>query len=229
MLPASWVERPSRSSGGPTGGAHRRDGRVCRGAGGQRSHRRLPPLPDPRRPAHHPGAQGALPGLTLAYGVGDGANNMAPPICSVGPLPVFTCGSARPAYQPKPEILARAQQIAAEQGGSITITDDPIAAVLGADVVATDTWCRWDRRASSTPARARRALCEVLGDDRPDGAGRARCHLPALSAGLPRLRGGGRGDRRTPVGGVGRVEENRLHAQKAVLSWLVEQHRDAVR
>ena len=50
------------------------------------------------------------------------------PTCSVGPLPVHGIGTPT-AYQPKPEILARAQQIAAEQGGSITITDDLIAAV----------------------------------------------------------------------------------------------------
>ena len=34
--------------------------------------------------------------------------------------------------------MARAQAIAAEQGGSVLVTDDPVAAVAGADVVTTD-------------------------------------------------------------------------------------------
>ena len=47
------------------------------GAGDQRAHRRLPPVPAARRPADDPAGASAAPhGRTLAY-VGDGANNMA--------------------------------------------------------------------------------------------------------------------------------------------------------
>jgi ornithine carbamoyltransferase len=44
------------------------------------------------------------------------------------------------AYQPHPDVEALARIIAAEQGGSITLTTDPRAAVVGADAVYTDVW-----------------------------------------------------------------------------------------
>ena len=43
-------------------------------------------------------------------------------------------------FQPSPEVLERAGEIAAETGGSVRWTDDPAAAADGADVLVTDTW-----------------------------------------------------------------------------------------
>ena len=133
------------------------------------------------------------------------------------------------AYQPKPEILARAQQIAAEQGGSITITDDPIAAVLGADVVATDTWVSMGqegeldtRKGEASPFAKFSVTTDLMGQAAPDAIF-LHC-LPAYrgyEVAAEVIDG--------PQSVVWDESENRLHAQKAVLSWLVEQHRDAVR
>lgn len=83
---------------------------------------------------------GTTQGITLAY-LGDGANNMANSYLLGG----VTAGmhvriGAPEGYQPDAEVVARARSIAASTGGAVTITSDPVAAVNQADVVATDTW-----------------------------------------------------------------------------------------
>ena len=84
--------------------------------------------------------KGRLAGLTLAY-VGDGANNMAASYLLGGALAGLHVRIGAPAgFRPSAEVLARAERVAAGTGGSVTVVDDPTAAVTGADVVATDTW-----------------------------------------------------------------------------------------
>src|SRR5690606_14680346 len=43
-------------------------------------------------------------------------------------------------YHPRADIVADAERIATETGGSVTVMTDPVAAVQGADAVITDTW-----------------------------------------------------------------------------------------
>lgn len=82
---------------------------------------------------------GDIKSLCLAY-VGDG-NNVAHSL-------LLTCaclGSAiriatPPGYEPNPEILADALEIARQTGASIEVLTDPFAAVKGADAVYTDAW-----------------------------------------------------------------------------------------
>ncbi|MDP2233565.1 MAG: ornithine carbamoyltransferase, partial [Actinomycetota bacterium] len=82
---------------------------------------------------------GGLAGRTLAY-VGDG-NNMAHTYLEAGALTGMHVRIAAPAgYGPSAAIVERAMRIAASTGAVLEITSDPIAAVTGADVVATDTW-----------------------------------------------------------------------------------------
>lgn len=173
--------------------------------------------------------RGPLPGLTLAY-VGDGANNMAHSYLLGGALAGLHVRIGTPAaYQPEADILARAQQLAAEQGGSITVTDDPELAVRGADAVATDTWVSMNQKSEKD---------ERIGADSPFAPFAVTSELMALADPeavflhcLPAYRGievaaeviDG------PQSVVWDESENRLHAQKAVLSWLVEQHRNGRR
>jgi ornithine carbamoyltransferase len=173
--------------------------------------------------------KGALAGLTLAY-VGDGGNNMSHSYLLGGATAGLHVRIGTPAaYQPKPEILSRAREIAQTQGGSVTITDDPVAAVLGADVVATDTWVSMGqegeqetRKGEASPFAKFSVTAELMAH-----ADEAAIFLHCL----PAYRGyevaaeviDG------PQSVVWDESENRLHAQKAVLAWLVEQHRDAVR
>jgi len=50
-------------------------------------------------------------------------------------------------YMPNPEIVALAQQYAAESGGSVTVMHDPKEAIAGVDVVYTDTWASMGQEA----------------------------------------------------------------------------------
>ena len=162
---------------------------------------------------------GPLPGRTLAY-LGDGANNMAHSYLLGGATAGMHVRVAAPSgYQPDPGIVAAAQRIAAETGGSAAVVDDPALAVKGADVLATDVWVSMGQQ--DAPAR-REALAPFQVSDEllalaADGAIVLHC-LPAhrgeeITAGV--IDG--------PASAVWDQAENRLHAQKALLAWLLEQ------
>jgi len=162
---------------------------------------------------------GPLPGRVLTY-LGDGANNMARSYLLGG----ATAGmhvrvAAPPGYQPDPGIVAAAQRIAAETGGSAAVVDDPALAVKGADVLATDVWVSMGQQDASARREAL-APFQVSGEllaQAADGAIVLHC-LPAhrgeeITAGV--IDG--------PASAVWDQAENRLHAQKALLAWLLEQ------
>ncbi|HTB55372.1 MAG TPA: ornithine carbamoyltransferase [Trebonia sp.] len=162
---------------------------------------------------------GPLPGRSLAY-LGDGANNMANSYLLGGATAGMHVRVAAPnGYQPDPGIVAAAQRIAAETGGSAAVVGDPALAVKGADVLATDVWVSMGQQ--DAPAR-RQALApfQVSGELlalAADGAIVLHC-LPAhrgeeITAGV--IDG--------PASAVWDQAENRLHAQKALLAWLLEQ------
>jgi ornithine carbamoyltransferase len=162
---------------------------------------------------------GPLPGRALAY-LGDGANNMAHSYLLGGATAGMHVRVAAPSgYQPDPGIVAAAQRIAAQTGGSAAVVDDPALAVKGADVLATDVWVSMGQQ----DAQARRealAPFQVSGELlalAADGAIVLHC-LPAhrgeeITAGV--IDG--------PASAVWDQAENRLHAQKALLAWLLEQ------
>jgi ornithine carbamoyltransferase len=163
--------------------------------------------------------RGPLPGRALAY-LGDGANNMAHSYLLGGATAGMHVRVAAPdGYQPDPGIVAAAQRIAAETGGSAAVVGDPALAVKGADVLATDVWVSMGQQ--DAPAR-RQALApfQVSGELlalAADGAIVLHC-LPAhrgeeITAGV--IDG--------PASAVWDQAENRLHAQKALLAWLLEQ------
>lgn len=81
---------------------------------------------------------GSLQGKTLTY-LGDG-NNMAHSLLLGGALTGLNVRIAAPAgYEPEPEIVRQAREIAADKS-EIVVTQDAIAAVEGAQVVYTDVW-----------------------------------------------------------------------------------------
>jgi ornithine carbamoyltransferase len=162
---------------------------------------------------------GPLPGRALAY-LGDGANNMAHSYLLGGATAGMHVRVAAPdGYQPDPGIVAAAQRIAAETGGSAAVVGDPALAVKGADVLATDVWVSMGQQ--DAPARQQAlAPFQVSGELlalAADGAVVLHC-LPAhrgeeITAGV--IDG--------PASAVWDQAENRLHAQKALLAWLLEQ------
>lgn len=163
--------------------------------------------------------RGRLAGLSLAY-VGDGANNVAHSYLLAGALAGLHLRIGAPAeFQPNPEIVARAETLAAESGGSVWVTDSATEAVAGADVVATDTWVSMgnetDGRDRSTPFTAYAVTTDLLA-----GAPNAivlHC-LPAhrgaeIAADV--LDG--------PRAVVWDEAENRRHVQKALLAFLLDE------
>ena len=162
---------------------------------------------------------GPLAGRTLAY-LGDGANNMAHSYLLGGVTAGMHVRVAAPAgYQPDPAVVARAQQIAAATGGSAAVFDDAAAASKGADVLATDVWVSMGQ--ADHPERISALVPYQINDDLLAAAGPDAIVLHCLPA--------HRGEEITaevidgPASVAWDQAENRLHAQKALLAWLLEQ------
>lgn len=172
--------------------------------------------------ALHRGGVGALAGLTLAY-VGDGANNMAHSYLLGGATAGLHVRIGCPeGFRPDERVVADARRIAASTGGSVTVVPTLAEAVTGADVVATDTWVSMGQEAEATaretpfvPFRLDEAALALAAPD----ALVLHC-LPAyrgkeITAGV--LDG--------PQSVAWDEAEFRLHAQKALLAFLLDARR----
>jgi ornithine carbamoyltransferase len=164
--------------------------------------------------------KGELKGLTLTF-FGDGKSNM-------GHSYVLACATAgmhvRVAspedYAPRDEIVADADRIAAETGGSVALYTDPLEAAAGADIIVTDTWVSMGKEEEKT-ARLRdlgayKVTSETMSLARNDAIF-IHC-LPAdrgYEVDAEVIDG--------PQSVVWDEAENRLHAQKALLVWLLAQ------
>ena len=163
--------------------------------------------------------KGTTAGRKLAY-LGDG-NNMSHSYLLGGVTAGMHVVIASPSsYQPDPQIMADAVRIAAQTGGSASWTEDPVSAVDGADVLATDTWVSMGQEGEAAereaPFVAYAITEQLLAKAQPDAIV-LHC-LPAyrgkeIEAAV--LDG--------PQSAVWDEAENRLHAQKALLTWLLEQ------
>ena len=163
--------------------------------------------------------KGELKGLRLTY-FGDGANNMAHSLMLGG----VTAGidvtvAAPPGFEPNTEFVAAAEQRGQFTGASVTVTADAAKAAAGADVLVTDTWTSMgqeddglDRVAPFTPFQVNAQLLDLADPD----AVVLHC--------LPAHRGQEITDEVIdgPNSAVWDEAENRLHAQKALLVWLLE-------
>jgi ornithine carbamoyltransferase len=165
---------------------------------------------------------GSPAGRSLTY-LGDGANNMAHSYLLGGATAGMHVRIGSPEeYQPDPAVLKRAGEIAAETRGSVQWTVDPAAAVDGADVVATDTWVSMgqeDEYDTRVAPFLPYAVDEAAVSRAADGAVVLHC-LPAYRGkeiAAEVIDG--------PQSAVWDEAENRLHAQKALLVWLLEKAR----
>ena len=161
--------------------------------------------------------KGKLAGLTLSY-VGDAANNMAHSYLLGGASAGMQVRIGGPsAYHPDPAVVADARRIASDTGGSITVTADPQAAFDGADVVATDTWVSMGQESDQ-----RGDVFAPFAVD-ADAMQHAASDAIVLHC-LPAYRG--KEIAADVIDGKQSVvwdeAENRLHAQKALLTWLLE-------
>jgi ornithine carbamoyltransferase len=164
-----------------------------------------------------------LAGLTLAY-VGDGANNMAHSYLLGGSLAGMHVRIGAPArFQPDPEVVRRAENLASGSGGSVEVHGEANAAVVDADVIATDTWISMGQE---DPRRARESIFA------PYAVTTALVALAQKDAivlhCLPAYRG--KEIEAAVIDGPQSVvwdeAENRRHAQKALLAFLDEHARE---
>ena len=163
--------------------------------------------------------KGRLAGLRLCY-LGDTANNMAHSYLLAGALAGLHVSLAGPAaLGPDPDVVERARRLAADTGGSVTVTAEAARALDGADVVATDTWVSMGDEAAVDDR-----LAALAGYAVTEQAMAAAAPDAVLLHCLPAYRGhevaGSVLD--GPQSVVWDEAENRLHAQKALLTWLLE-------
>ena len=163
--------------------------------------------------------KGSLAGLRMTY-FGDGANNMAHSLLLGGATAGMHVTVAAPlGFDPDPDVLVAAKNRAAETGGSVHTTSDADAGADGADVVVTDAWTSMGQEDDGLdrvrPFRPFQVNGELLARAAVD---------PVVLHCLPAHRGleitdevlDGRHS------AVWDEAENRLHAQKALLTWLLE-------
>lgn len=163
--------------------------------------------------------KGTLAGLTVAF-LGDGADNMVHSYLLAGATAGMHVRVACPVeYPPDERVVADADAIAVQNGGSVTVMNDPAEALAGVDVVVTDTWVSMGKEdekaarvASLSPYKVDAAMMALA---KPDAI-----FLHCLPA-----------DRGYEVTGevidghqsvIWDQAENRLHAQKALMVWLLE-------
>ncbi|MGH3696663.1 MAG: ornithine carbamoyltransferase [Pseudonocardiaceae bacterium] len=163
-----------------------------------------------------------LAGLILTY-LGDGANNMAHSLLLGGTTAGLHVRIAAPeGFQPMPDVLLAAKHRAARTGGSAVVFTDPHAAVEGADILATDTWTSMGQESDGldrrTPFRSLQINAELL--QRASGGVKKITVLHCL----PAHRGVEITDEVLdgPASAVWDEAENRLHTQKALLTWLLD-------
>jgi ornithine carbamoyltransferase len=164
-------------------------------------------------------AHGRLAGLTLTF-LGDGSSNMAHSYLLGGATAGMRVRIAAPGdYRPDPGVLAGAQAIAGRTGGAVEVTGDAKAACADADVLATDVWTSMGQEGEEA-SRSARLKPYQLDEEKLGLAGAGCVVLHCLPA--------HRGEEITagvidgPRSVVWDEAENRLHAQKALLAWLLE-------
>jgi ornithine carbamoyltransferase len=161
--------------------------------------------------------RGAITGQKLAF-VGDG-NNVANSLLFIGgKLGMHVSVASPKGYEPHPAVVRLAREAGADSAAQIAITNDPVHAVQGADVVYTDVWASMGQEAETEERKKHFAGFQVnealMARARPDALF-MHC-LPAH-----------RGEEVTgevvdsPNSVVFDEAENRLHAQKAVLAILM--------
>ena len=176
-------------------------------------------LADLQTLAERKGGMSGLKGLKMAY-FGDGANNMAHSLMLGGVTAGIHVTIAAPTgFEPARQFVAAAERRGAETGATVALTADARAAADGADVLVTDTWTSMGQENDGLdrvrPFRSFQINAELLKLADPDAVV-LHC-LPAH-----------RGHEITddvidgPQSAVWDEAENRLHAQKALLVWLLD-------
>ncbi|HEV2754831.1 MAG TPA: ornithine carbamoyltransferase [Actinomycetota bacterium] len=161
--------------------------------------------------------KGRLEGLTLAY-LGDG-NNVAHSLMFGGTkMGMHVRIGCPPGYEPFPQVVDRCNEIAGDTGGSATVTSSPEDAASAADVLYTDVWASMGQESE---AGSRAGVFEAYRLDS------AAVELSDPESIVMHCLPAHRGEEIAadvidgPRSVVWDQAENRLHAQKALLAWLI--------
>jgi ornithine carbamoyltransferase len=158
-----------------------------------------------------------LEGLRLAY-LGDGNNVCHSLLIACTKVGMHMAVATPAGYEPIPQVVRRATQIAAETGGNVELTHDAKTAARDADVLYTDVWASMGQELE----HGERALIFKPYQLSTDTVAAASSDVVVLHC-LPAHRG----EEITadvldgPNSAVFDQAENRLHTQKALLSWLM--------
>ncbi|MGN8024918.1 ornithine carbamoyltransferase [Microbacterium sp. 22242] len=162
--------------------------------------------------------KGDLAGLTLSF-FGDGRSNMAHSYVLAGVTAGMHVRVAAPeAYAPRADVVEDAHRRAAETGGSLTLLTDPDEAAAGADVIVTDTWVSMGKE------EEKMERIRDLGGYKVTTATMALADPEAIFIHCLPADRGYEVDPEVidgPQSVVWDEAENRLHAQKALLVWLI--------
>jgi ornithine carbamoyltransferase len=164
--------------------------------------------------------KGELKGLRMAY-IGDASNNMANSYLIAGAMAGMNVVVAGPAnYLPDHNIVARAEAIAANTGGSVQVAGDAVSAAHNADVLVTDTWISMGQESE------KEQRIQDFGGFTIDSDLLAKAKADAIVMHcLPAYRGYEISTEVLdgPQSVIWDEAENRLHAQKALMLWLSQQ------
>lgn len=161
--------------------------------------------------------KGQLAGRTLVY-LGDG-NNVTHSLLLGGAAAGMRIRTATPpGFEPIPQVVQRAREIAARTGGAVEVLTDPLAACEGADVLYTDVWASMGQEAEADE----RALIFPAYQLDQRKVALAKDDVTVLHC-LPAHRGQEITDEVIdgPHSAVWDQAENRMHTQKALLLWLL--------
>jgi ornithine carbamoyltransferase len=161
--------------------------------------------------------KGKLAGLRLAY-VGDGNNVCHSLLFGCAKVGMDISVASPEGYKPRPEIVRLAEEDAKYTGSRVEIGADPVTVVSGADVVVTDVWAGMGQEAE----QAKRVAAFLPYQINPALVSHAKPDYIFLHC-LPAHRGEEVVDEVIdgPNSAAWDEAENRLHAQKAVLSMLL--------
>jgi ornithine carbamoyltransferase len=167
--------------------------------------------------------KGEPAGHTVAF-VGDGACNMGNSWLLAGATAGLHIRIAAPdGHQPEEQYVERAREIGAETGSTAEVMTDPRTAVAGADVVVTDTWVSMGKEEEAAGRLAAfgdyTVTAELMGLAARDAI---------VMHCLPAYRGKEIDSEVLdgPQSVVWDEAENRRHAQKAIITWLMSDATD---
>ncbi|MEM6456050.1 MAG: ornithine carbamoyltransferase, partial [Acidobacteriota bacterium] len=158
---------------------------------------------------------GDLRGRTIAY-IGDGNNVANSLMFGAAKVGMHIALAAPAGYAPQAGYLEKAQADAAAAGATITVTEDPAAAVAGASAVYTDVWASMGQE-----EEAKKRLADFAGYQ-VDAALMAQAADDAVFLHCLPCHRGEEVSAEVADGPQSRIfdeAENRMHAQKALMLW----------